>query len=596
MSRNVHRTSMNNLQQELNQSQRQNVQNKRLLEFIRRLHANDPDLKRLDFRNVSGTLSTDNLEGGGTKGSLLYKLLQALGGCSSSNTTITSVNVMMRFLKDLSRDDMVLFFKTLGSMPALEHLRVGSSGFGGLPLQLVTRTLEAPCCQMKLKALQLHHFSFRGTIHYPRRAEHDSTMNTMDDEFVAFCGALQRMQGLEFCGLEDMEAVFDLNAVVRSVVRLPKLTSLHFKSLIIPNEAQLSPESLQRLCASETIESLQLRRLHLVPFIPQMTQDWQRYNNSVLKSLNLEDNQIDAACAEAIAKLLQANDCMTGLSVLKLGYNMIPDEGGIQIVRAVAKNRNSRLERLELQANMMGVGTANALADGFRNALYPALKHLVLSQNELGNSGCQEMAQALWTNTTLQTLALAEIAMGDESCTSLSKLFATNTTLQHLNISDNKVTNVGCKIFANEGLSRNGTLRSLSLNVNKIGNQGALALASTLETTYNDTLEHLNLVGNEMIMGQKVYQAFASLLQKNMSLKELWIPVGGGGEDESMMEFYLKLNRIGRRDLLRTSRSNLTDWVKAFVVSSEKEDDLNVLYYFVRSNPAVFDVTNWAVA
>jgi Ran GTPase-activating protein (RanGAP) involved in mRNA processing and transport len=593
MSRNGNWRSMSEIQQELKQSLRQNAQNKRLLELIRRVHANDPDLERLDFRNVSGTLSTDNLEGSRTKGNLFHKLLQALG---CSNTKITSVNVMMRFLEDLSRDDMFLFFETLGSMPALEHLRVGSSGFGGLPLQLVTRTLEAPCCQTKLKALQLQHFSFRGTIHYPRSAEHDSTMNTMDDEFVAFCAALQSMQGLEFCGLEDMEAVFDLNAVIRSVVRLPKLTSLHFKSLVIPNEAQLSGVSLQLLCASPTIQSLQFRRLHLLPFLPQMTQDWQRFNNSVLKSLNFEDNQLDAACAEAIAGLLQEDDCMTGLSVLKLGFNMIPDEGGIQIARAVANNHNSRLERLELQANMMGVGTANAFADGFRNALYPSLKHLVLSQNELGNTGCQEMAQALLNNTTLKTLALAEIAMDDESCASLSKLFATNTSLQHLNISDNKVTNVGCKLLANDGLSRNATLRSLSLNVNKIGNQGVVALASTLEMTCNDTLEHLNLVGNEMIMGPKVYQTLATLLQKNMSLKELWIPGGGGGEDESMMEFYLKLNRIGRRDLLRTSSSKLTDWVKAFVASSEKEEDLSVLYFFVRSNPAVFDVNTWAVA
>jgi hypothetical protein len=540
------------------------VKNAKLRDLIDRLRSNSFDLIELDFRGAGGSLGSDILEGG--SGGLFRELLKAL----RRNNTVLSVNLIMRFLSGLSDPEKFQLFEAIGSLPNLLRLRVASSGFSGMPLEVVTTALR----QAKgLMNLRLHSIHFRGKV-----MREQTGSNSTDQEFLDFLTTLQNLPCLESFALDDIETTFDLNTVVATVSRLSKLKELYLKSSAYMNHPGLTMDSLRSLCHSSTLKSLTLTRLDLAPLIPASLREWE--SNTVLTTLSLECNNLGYECGMSVAHFLRQNSTLTNLN---LGYNRIPDDCGLEIANALMVN--TTLQHLDLTANELGhasgVAFAHVLETSNGENNHSCLEYLNLAQNQLGDQGCKVIAAALPTNTTLKALTLAESTISDAACVDIANALALNTNLIRLNLSDNKISDTGCQALA-RALESNTTLERLTLFGNKVGNIGVQALAGALQGG-NSTLRQLNLAGNERIIGEKPYDALAAMLHENMTLEGLWVPPA---DDESKIKFYLKLNRVGRRDLLRNA-NQVRLWANAF---SSCADDLNCLFYLLRANPAVCDV------
>lgn len=525
-----------------------------LRDVISRLRKNDPDLVEVDFRNIDG------LKSYGTEGrnAILAELMDAL----RINSTVKKVNVVLRFLDTLSMQEKQELFRAIGSLPKLEALRVGSSGLSGIALQLISTALAHA---KHLKSLNLQSIHFRASMQHAT----EKATNTNDPEFVEFCDILRtQLKELKIFILEDVEETFDLDVLVENLTAISSLEEISIKSYKFADSCRLNKTSLELLSASATLKSISLKRLHLHALLPTFIVSLE--DNRVLERLNLEGNQMGRDCGRAFAYLLQFN---ATLRELYLGCNLLPDETGREIANAVTGNSCVRI--LSLHTNFLEVTTATT----FSNILERRQCHLEsldLSQNSIGDEGGTSLALALHHNTSLKALMLAETKLTKQSCDFFATALACNKSLERLNLADNNIGNQGCAGLA-EVLKINSSLKSLNLYGTKIGSVGIMAMSRAMEK--NVSVVQLNLSGNEDT-GGKCCQSLEKMVRENTKLMHLWLPAATSSPE---ITFYIKLNRIGRDQLLN-ELDNQQMWMKALL---EVHDDVSSLLYLIRANPAV---------
>eukprot|EP00566_Odontella_aurita_P002665 CAMPEP_0113531946 /NCGR_PEP_ID=MMETSP0015_2-20120614/3777_1 /TAXON_ID=2838 /ORGANISM="Odontella" /LENGTH=922 /DNA_ID=CAMNT_0000430835 /DNA_START=642 /DNA_END=3410 /DNA_ORIENTATION=+ /assembly_acc=CAM_ASM_000160 len=119
------------------------------------------------------------------------------------------------------------------------------------------------------------------------------------------------------------------------------------------------------------------------------------------------------------------------LSVLKLGYNNLCDEGAITLASGIA--------------------------------VHGALKSLDLGFNNVGNEGCMSLASSLLsTRATLHTLYLAGNSIGENGARALADVISQGCGLRRLHLTGNKIGSVGVKYlvdaFVEDEVRRNGGL------------------------------------------------------------------------------------------------------------------------------------------
>ena len=149
----------------------------------------------------------------------------------------------------------------------------------------------------------------------------------------------------------------------------------------------------------------------------------------------------------------------------------------------------------------------------------------------------------------------------------------------HSSISDK-----GCSALA-KTLAVNQTIERLDLSYNRISDLGCIALANSL--IYNKSLKEIGLFGNAQVNSRAV---FLRVIQySNMTLEDLLLD----SEWDAEMIFYLNLNRIGRRRLLRNEKISREAWVDTLSevqgemqsVCDAPQDTLSNLFYFVLAKP-----------
>jgi Ran GTPase-activating protein (RanGAP) involved in mRNA processing and transport len=532
------------------------MEDQQLREVIDRLLKNDPELIEVDFRNIAGLRSYQYLEG---RTELFRELIQAL----RVNRTVKKVNIVLRFLDTLSLEEKTELFQSIGSLPTLEHLRVGSSGLSGIALQLIsTAILHAA---NHLQSLTLQSIHFRSSIQHTTK----NRINTNDKEFMEFCQILRfSLKKLKTFMLEDVEESFDLDALMESLTAMPSLREISIKAFKFADSPRLTKKSLDLLSASPTIKTISLKRLQLHQLLPAFILSLE--GNLVLQALNLEGNQMGRDCGAAIAYVIQFNSL---IEELYLGCNLLPDESGREIAHALSNNNSLRV--LSLHTNFLDVGTATTVANVLGNNSCQ-LESLDLSQNTIQDDGATCLALALQTNTTLKALILSETKLTQQSCNFFAAALALNRTLERLNLADNNIGNQGCVGLA-EVLKINKSMRSLNLYGIKTGSVGIMAMSRAMEE--NSSLFQLNLSGNED-KGGKCCQALEKMVTHNTKLKHLWLPEAASSP---LITFFIKLNRIGRDQLL-DELGNDWLWMKALLAV---HDDVSALLYLIRANPAV---------
>ena len=181
---------------------------------------------------------------------------------------------------------------------------------------------------------------------------------------------------------------------------------------------------------------------------------------------------------------------------------------------AEALKTNTTIQSLNLSYNKLGPEVDIALAEVLKTNT--TLQTLNLKHNNFGPEGFVALAEALKINTTLQSLNLQSSKLEGEGALALAEALKTNTTLQTLNLKWNNINPEEALALA-EALKTNTTLQTLDLSGNSLGPEGVLALAEALKT--NTTLQSLNLESNSF--GPEGAEALAEALKTNTTLTTL---------------------------------------------------------------------------
>ena len=148
-------------------------------------------------------------------------------------------------------------------------------------------------------------------------------------------------------------------------------------------------------------------------------------------------------------------------------------------LHGVNRRVNTTLRHLYMDSNGLQIKTAKLIA-GYLSSKHGQshLRTLSLACNRFGDEGTQYIATALHQDTSVQRVVLASVGMGVAGAESLAQMLAVNTTILHLDLGLLKST------------------AALSELPNRLGNEGAIAIASSLRV--NTTLRSLSLVYNNI--------------------------------------------------------------------------------------------------
>jgi Ran GTPase-activating protein (RanGAP) involved in mRNA processing and transport len=285
-------------------------------------------------------------------------------------------------------------------------------------------------------------------------------------------------------------------------------------------------------------------------------------NACTLKSLDLQNNGIQAPGIEIICQALQNNYSLTSINLSSNRITVNPhktinydgivcrpsrrdrddshDDTGAKAIATVLEN-NHTLTSIDLSSNHLYSDSACVLAEALTNS---ALVSLDLNRNDINELGAKAIATALEKNNTLTSLNLSFCSIAEtggqsvihalannhaltfidlsqnnlniESATAIGSMLSQNHTLTSLKLDSNWIRDAGAKAIAG-GLENNKTLHTLALNWSEIGNDGARSIAGLL--TQNNSLTTIDLSHNNI--GYLGTQALVYAMGKNHTLSAL---------------------------------------------------------------------------
>jgi Ran GTPase-activating protein 1 len=241
-----------------------------------------------------------------------------------------------------------------------------------------------------------------------------------------------------------------------------------------------------------------------------------------LISIDLSDNALGAKGIRAVGSLLAGQ---TALESLKLCNNGLAADAGELIASALTEVQPTKLQLLHFHNNLLETAGAIALApivesspdlEDFRFSALRVhhegavrisralachagkLRKLNLSDNNFGEDGSKELADALLGATGLRELILRDTALGDGGtvavCNALGKA---GIQLEVLDLSGNEMSARGAAAMA-QAVSNMGYIRSLFLEDNELGSAGAKHLARVLSAVTHVTLEDIDASASEI--------------------------------------------------------------------------------------------------
>ncbi|CAB9500681.1 NLR family, CARD domain containing 3 [Seminavis robusta] len=179
----------------------------------------------------------------------------------------------------------------------------------------------------------------------------------------------------------------------------------------------------------------------------------------------------------------------------------------------------------------------------------PSLRVLTLrDMSEIRDQHLELMADSLRSNDSLRELTVCSIHLGERAGRAMGQVLQVNRRLQKLEIQ----------------------LHS-----------GEHAIPITEVLQVNSSLKRLDLFFNGCI-SPRIREAFTQMLRCNYRLLDLNGSVWRG-QSNSEIDFYLRLNRAGRGDLL-TEHATRAHWVDTMI---EQRDDLSIVFSLLLMNPSV---------
>jgi len=208
-----------------------------------------------------------------------------------------------------------------------------------------------------------------------------------------------------------------------------------------------------------------------------------------MQSFTMSVNAKKSLCddtAKGPVTIIQILDTMN-LTSLNLGHNHFRFEEISVLNKVLIKNQ--QLKFLGLQKNHIGFKEIEILAPTINTT---CISWLNLDNNELGDTGAEELAKTLKNNTKLTFLNIANNAMDSLGFIALSNALKGNKTLKSLLLCGNKIEDEALKSFG--PIINTTAITELDLSWNKISNQGLASLATGLQN--NTQLAVLKITGN----------------------------------------------------------------------------------------------------
>lgn len=300
-------------------------------------------------------------------------------------------------------------------------------------------------------------------------------------------------------------------------------------------------------------------------------------NNKTLETLHLRSNKLCAVSELGLA--LSENNT---LKELRLCHNHIDRASSLALCAGLKNNLS--LQVLDLTGNSMNDKLTGDLCRGLEH--HSSVTFLCLDFNDFGVSGSASIGKMLRNNTILKELHLFGNHIDQEGGRLIADSLKKNIGLRSLILSFNNLGDEGAEYLA-ESLTVNSTLKKLWLPANHLSNSGINAFARCLP--YMAGLKQLNIgdyfdneAAHELLQAVKV----------NMELKTLFMEsvLYDCFETERQIDFYIRLNRAGRKILRHPNFSDqLWPHVLARANRISESYTPDVLYYLLRQKPDLFD-------
>ncbi|CAN0421488.1 unnamed protein product [Lampetra fluviatilis] len=164
-------------------------------------------------------------------------------------------------------------------------------------------------------------------------------------------------------------------------------------------------------------------------------------------------------CVHELHDRKSLSDATRSMTTIDLSYKSLslPDCAAISWILL---HREELVERLDLSSCDIGTEELMRLQPGLHRC-----KELVLSRNEIGDSGLRLLADGmLGREGSLEKLDLHECSLTDKSGSSLSVILKANTGLKSLELRLNVIGDSGLRLLADGMLVREGSLEKLDLD------------------------------------------------------------------------------------------------------------------------------------
>ena len=241
---------------------------------------------------------------------------------------------------------------------------------------------------------------------------------------------------------------------------------------------------------------------------------------------------------------------VASVTCLNIPHCSIGDHG----VKILAKNDNS-LASLEV-INLLGCGlTIEGLRVLFKK-VNNGLTHLLLAGNAISNDGISALISSHVQLQHLIELDVTQIKMSATGAVALSNfLRLKKNSLESLNISTNDIGDDGALAIA-ESLQFNNSLLQLIISRCKITCDGAVGISNMLKK--NKTLKYLSIYNNPI--GDNGITVIAEALFTNSNLKKLNLQLCGfGNEGAKSLIKLLQINKCLNKLNIANNKLDLVD-------------------------------------